>query len=165
LGNGIEAVVEERQLTNIHLAQFYLSMILSRLPSCQFEHLGIDADCQDGPILREETEIIPGSNSHDQYRPVHLGEEAALVWLEAIVVAKTDEVEAAAGGVPNATPTAIGARAVVRTAVRKTDSRSMWVNDLRQRRGYIRATVAIANKNARVVWAVLTSGEPYRFAA
>src|ERR1700683_3904649 len=39
-----------------------------------------------------------------------------------------------------------GARAVVRTAVRKTDSRSMWVNELRQRRGYNRATVAVANK-------------------
>ena len=58
-----------------------------------------------------------------------------------------------------------GARAVVRTAVRKTDSRSTWVNQLRQRRGYNRATVAVANKNARVVWAVLTSGEPYRSAA
>ncbi len=57
-----------------------------------------------------------------------------------------------------------GARAVVRTAVRKTDSRSMWV-ELRQRRGYNRATVAVANKNARVIWAVLTSGEPYRSAA
>jgi len=58
-----------------------------------------------------------------------------------------------------------GARAVVRTAVRKTDSRSIWVNELRQRRGYNRATVAVANKNARVIWAVLTSGEPYRSAA
>jgi transposase len=58
-----------------------------------------------------------------------------------------------------------GARAVVRTAVRKTDARSMWVNELRQRRGYNRATVAVANKNARVIWAVLTSGEPYRPAA
>ena len=58
-----------------------------------------------------------------------------------------------------------GARAVVRTAVRKTDPRSMWVNELRQRRGYNRATVAVANKNARVIWAVLTSGEPYRVAA
>ncbi len=58
-----------------------------------------------------------------------------------------------------------GARAVVRTAVRKTDSRSLWVNELRQRRGYNRATVAVANKNARVIWAVLTSGEPYRSAA
>ena len=58
-----------------------------------------------------------------------------------------------------------GARAVVRTAVRKTDSRSIWVNELRQRRGYNRATVAVANKNARVIWAVLISGEPYRAAA
>jgi transposase len=58
-----------------------------------------------------------------------------------------------------------GARAVVRTAVRKTDPRSMWVNQLRQRRGHNRATVAVANKNARVIWAVLTSGVPYRAAA
>jgi transposase len=58
-----------------------------------------------------------------------------------------------------------GARAVVRTAVRKTDARSRWVNELRQRRGYYRATVAVANKNARVIWAVLSSGEPYRAAA
>lgn len=57
-----------------------------------------------------------------------------------------------------------GARAVVRTAVRKTDPGSTWVNELRRRRGYNRATVAVANKNARVIWAVLTSGEPYRAA-
>jgi len=58
-----------------------------------------------------------------------------------------------------------GARAVVRTAVRKTDPRSVWVNDLRERRGHNRATVAVANKNARVIWAVLRTGEPYRAAA
>jgi transposase len=58
-----------------------------------------------------------------------------------------------------------GARAVVRTASRKTDLRSNWVNELRQRRGYNRATVAVANKNARIIWAVLRSGDPYRAAA
>jgi transposase len=58
-----------------------------------------------------------------------------------------------------------GARAVVRTAVRKTDPRSIWINDLRERRGHNRATVAVANKNARVIWAVLRTGEPYRAAA
>ena len=58
-----------------------------------------------------------------------------------------------------------GARAVVRTAVRKTDARSNWVNDLRERRGHNRATVAVANKNARVIWAVLRTGGPYRAAA
>jgi transposase len=58
-----------------------------------------------------------------------------------------------------------GARAVVRTAVRKKDPRSTWVNELRERRGHNRATVAVANKNARVIWAVLRTGEPYRAAA
>jgi len=37
-----------------------------------------------------------------------------------------------------------------------------WVNQLRQRRGFNRATVAVANKNARIIWAVLRTGEPYR---
>ena len=57
-----------------------------------------------------------------------------------------------------------GARAVVRTAPNKNDQLSTWVNDLRERRGYNRATVAVANKNARIIWAVLRSGEPYRAA-
>ena len=58
-----------------------------------------------------------------------------------------------------------GARAVVRTATRKSDARNNWVNELRQRRGHNRATVAVANKNARVIWAVLRSGDQYRAAA
>jgi transposase len=55
-----------------------------------------------------------------------------------------------------------GARAVVRTAPSKTDARNEWVNQLRERRGFNRATVAVANKNARIIWAVLRTGEPYR---
>jgi transposase len=55
-----------------------------------------------------------------------------------------------------------GARAVVRTAPKKTDPANQWVNQLRERRGFNRATVAVANKNARIIWAVLRSGEPYR---
>ena len=55
-----------------------------------------------------------------------------------------------------------GARAVVRTAPRKTDPANEWVNQLRERRGFNRATVAVANKNARIIWAVLRIGEPYR---
>lgn len=57
-----------------------------------------------------------------------------------------------------------GARAVVRTAPSKTDLNNQWVNQLRQRRGFNRATVAVANKNARIIWAVLQTGEPYRAA-
>jgi transposase len=57
-----------------------------------------------------------------------------------------------------------GARAVVRTAPRKTDLNNQWVNQLRERRGFNRATVEVANKNARIIWAVLRTGEPYRAA-
>jgi transposase len=57
-----------------------------------------------------------------------------------------------------------GARAVVRTAPSKTDHNNQWVNQLRERRGFNRATVAVANKNARIIWAVLRTGEPYRAA-
>jgi transposase len=58
-----------------------------------------------------------------------------------------------------------GARLGVRTAPSKTDPKSTWVNQLRERRGFNRATVAVANKNARMIWAVLRTGEPYREAA
>ena len=57
-----------------------------------------------------------------------------------------------------------GARSIVRTAPRKTDPNNQWVNQLRQRRGFNRATVAVANKNSRIIWAVLRTGEPYRAA-
>jgi len=57
-----------------------------------------------------------------------------------------------------------GARAVVRTAPRRTDPANQWINQLRERRGFNRATVAVANKNARIIWAVLRKGEPYRAA-
>ncbi len=52
-----------------------------------------------------------------------------------------------------------GARSVVRTATSKTDPFNAWVNQLHERRGFNRATVAVANKNARIIWAVLRSGE------
>jgi transposase len=58
-----------------------------------------------------------------------------------------------------------GARAVVRTAPGKTDLVNQWVDQLRERRGFNQATVAVADKTARIIWAVLRTGEPYRAAA
>lgn len=55
-----------------------------------------------------------------------------------------------------------GARAAVLAAKRKTDARSRWINTLVERRGHNKAVVALANKNARIVWALLSSGECYR---
>ncbi len=55
-----------------------------------------------------------------------------------------------------------GARSIVKTCENKTDKRSLWVADKKQRCGYNKASVAVANKNARIIWAVLATGECYR---
>ena len=55
-----------------------------------------------------------------------------------------------------------GARSVLRTAANKTDGRSRWLLNLATRRHRNIATVAQANKTARIVWAMLTRDEPYR---
>lgn len=55
-----------------------------------------------------------------------------------------------------------GARSVIRTAGHKTDPRSRWLQSLEARAGHNKTTVALANKNARIVWAVFQSGQPYR---
>jgi transposase len=55
-----------------------------------------------------------------------------------------------------------GARAVQRAAVNKTDARSQWLNALGQRRHKNIATVAQANKTARIAWAVMARDQPYR---
>ncbi len=59
----------------------------------------------------------------------------------------------------------LGARAVLNAAANKTDSLSRWAMALRQRRGYWKAVVAIAAKNARMAWAVLTKGEQFKLPA
>ena len=44
---------------------------------------------------------------------------------------------------------------------KRTDRLSTWVQALVARRGYKKAVVALAAKNARLVWAVLATGKPY----
>lgn len=58
-----------------------------------------------------------------------------------------------------------GARSVVYRCVTKTDSRSRWIADKQRRLGTTKACVALANKNARIIWALLAKDEPYRRAA
>ena len=55
-----------------------------------------------------------------------------------------------------------GARSVVKHADQKDDALSRWVRQLVQRRGTHKATVALANKLARIGWAVLTGGGVYQ---
>ena len=55
-----------------------------------------------------------------------------------------------------------GARAVVQRAERRTDTQGRWLCALKHRKGTNVAAVALANKNARVVWAMLAHDEEYR---
>ena len=59
----------------------------------------------------------------------------------------------------------MGARALLNAAANKTDSISRWALKLAERRGYWRAVVAIAAKNARMAWAVLAKGENFKMPA
>ena len=55
----------------------------------------------------------------------------------------------------------LGARSVLTAANNKTDRLSRWALSVQQRRGYGKALVAIAAKNARMAWALLAKGEAF----
>ncbi len=54
-----------------------------------------------------------------------------------------------------------GARSVITWAVRKkkNDIQSNWIRSLLARNGYNKTAVALANKTARVAWAVVVGGK------
>ncbi|MCH9757220.1 MAG: IS110 family transposase [Gammaproteobacteria bacterium] len=55
-----------------------------------------------------------------------------------------------------------GARSFINVCENKTDRLSLWAADKKHRAGYNKAAVALANKNARIIWAMLATGEAYR---
>ena len=55
-----------------------------------------------------------------------------------------------------------GARAAVHAAANKDDPLSQWINRVRARRGMHKATVALANKMARIGWALLYHKTSYQ---
>ena len=54
-----------------------------------------------------------------------------------------------------------GARAVLKYCADKSDPLSLWLKRLIERRGFNKAAVALANKNARIIWALATGGNDY----
>ena len=54
-----------------------------------------------------------------------------------------------------------GARAVLRYAPKKTDKLNLWVTKLCEKKGANLAAVALANKNARIAWRLMTSNEVF----
>lgn len=55
-----------------------------------------------------------------------------------------------------------GARSVLIRIANRHDQRAKWAQDLLARAGHNKTLVAIANKTARIAWAVLRSGENYK---
>ena len=55
----------------------------------------------------------------------------------------------------------LGARSVLAAAPAKTDRMSRWAVSIHERRGYGKALVAVAAKNARMAWALLSKREAY----
>ncbi len=55
-----------------------------------------------------------------------------------------------------------GARSVLRTAASKNDRMSRWVTHIAQTRHHNIAAVALANKTARIAWAMMTKGTDYQ---
>lgn len=58
-----------------------------------------------------------------------------------------------------------GGRSVTRTVDKNVTARHQWLARVKQERGYNKAAVALANKNARIMLAMIKSGEAYRHAA
>ena len=54
-----------------------------------------------------------------------------------------------------------GAKSVVWTAHKRDDPISRWLAQLTARVGWQKACVAMANKNARILWAVMTREEGF----
>jgi len=54
-----------------------------------------------------------------------------------------------------------GARAVLKNCTKKTDKLSLWLQALVDRRGFNKAAVDLANKNARILWAMASKNKAY----
>lgn len=56
----------------------------------------------------------------------------------------------------------IGATAVMRRLTGKTDGHSAWIRSLLERRPFRLVSLAVANKMARIAWALMARGDTYR---
>ena len=55
-----------------------------------------------------------------------------------------------------------GARAVIANLREKEDKVSCWIRELIARRGYLKAAVALAARNARLIWTLMVKQEDYK---
>ncbi|MGO2456455.1 MAG: IS110 family transposase, partial [Vibrio casei] len=55
-----------------------------------------------------------------------------------------------------------GARTVLKNCEGKNDRLSLWAQKLKKEKHYNQACIAVANKLARIVWAVISKDEEYQ---
>jgi hypothetical protein len=55
-----------------------------------------------------------------------------------------------------------GARAELRLTHKRTDNKSQWAEHLKESKSWNKTAVALANKHARVIWAILAKGETFK---
>lgn len=56
-----------------------------------------------------------------------------------------------------------GARSVLYNAHRREDRYSSWAKVIRDKKGYTKGAVAVANRNARIAWAIMSSDSVFRY--
>jgi len=54
-----------------------------------------------------------------------------------------------------------GAKSAVMNAHKRDDPISRWAHQLREKSGWQKVVVALANKNARILWAVFVRGKAF----
>lgn len=59
----------------------------------------------------------------------------------------------------------VGVRSVLNLAAKRTDQRNQWIEQKRKAKGFMKANIALANKTARTVYAVLKKDEFYKASA
>jgi transposase len=56
-----------------------------------------------------------------------------------------------------------GARSEMTRTAKRDDYKSRWIEELKARKGWNKAVVALANKHARIAWAILSTQRRYQF--
>ena len=124
------------------LALMRLSGIGSTTASALVSTIGNARDFRNGRQLAAWLGLVPGQHSSGGKTRLGSITKAGDAYLRTLLV--------------------LGAKAVLATAKSKHDRLSRWALALEERRGYWKAVVAIAAKNARMAWAVLAKGEDFK---
>ena len=117
-----------------------------------------------GPVIA--TALVASINDGRQFRS---GRELA-AWIGLVPRQHTTGGKARLGGIGRQANHYLrrqmihGARSIAFRMAPREDARSKWLQALVARRGFNRAVVALANKTARIAWALLTRSEAYRVA-